>query len=60
MTVPRPSFSYPGRADVDVWYASNGCTYVANGHISTAANDAYSGAVQSVLPALGSPFPQSS
>lgn len=53
-------FSYPGRADVDLWYGRNGCTFVANGHISTATNDAFYGAVQSMLPALGSPFPQTS
>ena len=32
-------FSYPGRADVDLWYARNGCQYVSNGYISASTGD---------------------
>lgn len=53
-------FSYPGRADVDLWYARNGCQSLANGHISAAPDDAFYRAVQSAVPALGSPLPQTS
>ena len=27
------ALSYPGRPDVDLWYAATGCQYVSNGHI---------------------------
>jgi hypothetical protein len=33
------AFSFPGRADVDLWVQTNGCATVANGYISTAAGD---------------------
>ena len=28
------AFAYPGRADVDVWYARTGCQWISNGYIT--------------------------
>jgi len=50
-------FSYPGRTDVDLWYARNGCQSLGNGEIYGSPGDALYSAVQSAVPALGSPPP---
>jgi hypothetical protein len=48
-------FSYAGRADVDVWYARNGCQYVSNGYIAASTGDILNELANPA--ASGSPFP---
>jgi hypothetical protein len=48
-------FSYPGRADVDVWYARNGCRSVSNGYIAASTGDILNELANPA--ASGPPFP---
>jgi hypothetical protein len=51
------AFSYSGRADVDLWYARNGCQSLANGHIVATPDQGFIDDVNSLSPAAGSPIP---
>jgi len=49
-------FSYPGRADVDVWYTRNGCRSVSNGYITASTGDILN-ELANPAAASGPPFP---
>jgi hypothetical protein len=48
-------FRYPGRSDVALHYATAGCPSVDNGVITTAPDDAFTNALEKLLPEAGGP-----
>ncbi len=51
-------FTYPGHADVDLWYDDNGCSTLSNGFITVFPSNAL---IELVGPTVfGSPFPSAS